>query len=69
MSIEHLEVLYEALRAEYGVVVETNDAERLRQRLYALRRTEPSFTPLAFVISPFNGTDLWIVKKEQASEE
>lgn len=63
-NVEYLEILYEALGARYGLIVETNDAERLRQRLYAIRRDVEDFTPLAFIISPENGKDLWIVNKE-----
>jgi len=56
-------LLYEAMDSEFGVVVETEDAERLRQKLYPLRKAEPLFEPLAFIISPLNGVDLWIVRK------
>lgn len=63
-----LGLLYEALGAEYGVAVETNDPDRLRQKLYPLRKTDEIFTPLAFVLSPFNPQELWIIKKEQPDE-
>ena len=56
-------LLWEAVHSPFGIIVETNDAERLRQKLYPLRKDDPSFTPLAFVISPMNGRDLWILKK------
>ena len=61
--IELVELLYAAYHADLGVVVETNDAERLRQKLYPLRKENPDFDSLAFVISPLNGIDLWIVKQ------
>jgi hypothetical protein len=66
-----VELLYAAYHADLGICVETNDAERLRQKLYPLRKENPDFLPLAFVISPLNGIDLWIIKqpKEIASEE
>jgi hypothetical protein len=57
------ELLYNALRSPFGTVVETDDAERLRQRLYAIRREHEEFAPLSFVISPMNGVDLWILNK------
>lgn len=64
-----LQFLYDALAAEWGVVVATDDPERLRQKLYPLRKADEVFTPLAFIISPFNPSgELWIVKKEQPSE-
>jgi hypothetical protein len=58
-----IELLYAAYHSELGVVVETNDPERLRQKLYPLRKENPDFEPLAFVISPFNSVDLWIIKQ------
>lgn len=65
MKSQMLEVLYSAVNSRYGVVVETEDAEHLRQKLYALRREyEADFKHLSFVISPINGSDLWIVNKE-----
>jgi hypothetical protein len=63
MQLELAELLYRALGSELGVVVETNDPERLRQRLYALRKEIPEGSQLAFLISPLNPQDLWIIKQ------
>lgn len=63
MSLELVEIMYSAVHSEVGICVETNDAERLRQKLYPLRKENPDFEPLAFVISPLNGIDLWIIKQ------
>lgn len=63
MSLAFTELLYDALRTPLGLVVETDSAERLRQKLYAIRKANPDFTPLSFVISPMNGSDLWILNK------
>lgn len=63
MSLELTEILYDATRSAYGLVVETDNAERLRQKLYALRRGNSDFDNLSFIISPINGVDLWILKK------
>lgn len=68
MNLEHAELLYNALRSPFGIVVETNDAERLRQRLYAVRKENEDFHPLSFIISPMNGLDLWIVKRNTDAE-
>ncbi len=58
------ELLYAAYHSELGVVVETNDAEFLRQKLYPLRKENlADFENLSFVISPLNGIDLWIIKQ------
>lgn len=65
-SIDHLELLYAAVHSERGVVIETDDAEFLRQKLYKLRPEDPDFADLSFVISPINGKDLWIIKVPHA---
>ena len=56
-------LLYEALGSPIGIIVKTNDAERLRQQLYPLRKADPDLAGLAFVISPDNGEDLWILNR------
>lgn len=64
MSTNLVELLYAAYHSESGVVVETDDAEFLRQKLYPLRKENlEDFECLAFVISPLNGVDLWIIKQ------
>jgi hypothetical protein len=63
-----LELLHEALRSPFGIVVETPDAEFLRQKLYPVRKTSPEFNPLAFVISPLGNGDLWILRKPDNAE-
>jgi hypothetical protein len=64
-----LELLYDALRADIGVCVETNDPERLRMKLYAARKEDPQLGVLSFIISPTNPTsDLWIIKARPQTE-
>lgn len=59
-----LELLYAAFHSQYGIIVETDDPEKLRQKLYPLRKENKELVCLSFVISPFNPTrDLWIVKQ------
>lgn len=65
-NVEYLEILYEALGTRFGLVVETEDAERLRQRFYSLRKECDDFAPLSFLISPINGKDLWVLKRMTA---
>lgn len=65
-----IELLYKALDSALGVVVLTNDPERLRQKLYAARREamNPDFESLTFM--PSRGspdTELWIVKRPDAT--
>jgi hypothetical protein len=63
MTMQLSELLYNALGSELGVVVETNDPERLRQKLYGLRKEIPGAEVLSFIISPLNPADLWIIKQ------
>ena len=56
-------LLYDALRTSLGTVIQTEDPERLRQHLYAVRKESDDFSALSFVISPTNPLDLWIVNK------
>jgi hypothetical protein len=59
-----LELLYEAYRAELGIIVQTNDPERLRQKLYAERKKDPDLACLSFRISPTSPeSELLIIKK------
>lgn len=58
-----LETLYDALREPLGIVVETNDVERLRQKLYALRKDHPDLADLSLVPSPTTPNQLWILKR------
>lgn len=64
-----LELLYEAVGADgYGIQVRTEDAERLRQKLYPLKKSNPIFEELVFVLSPFDPEHcLWIMKKGKPS--
>lgn len=59
MLLEHL---YDALHSPLGIIIETDDPEFLRQKLYPLRKDRPEFANLAFVISPTHpDTELWIL--------
>lgn len=64
-----LALLYRAWRSPLGIIVATNDAEALRQRLYPLRKLDADLESLAFVISPDNGKDLWILRKPSATTD
>lgn len=67
--MNYLELLYDGLNAEIGVVVETNDPERLRQKLYSIRKENSAFACLSFWISPMYPTEnLWIGKSRAPDE-
>lgn len=59
--IEHL---YRAMNSEFGVVVQTNNVERLRAKLYAERKKDPDLAALSINISRTSPeTEIWIIKK------
>jgi len=59
--IEHL---YRAAATPLGIIVECDDVLKLRTKLYALRAGKPEFENLAFIPSPINPRELFIVNKE-----
>lgn len=68
-----LDLLYRALHSKYGIVVETNNLENLRQRLYKVRREseDPDLAALTLRPSPTDPeTQLWIIRSDaQIPEE
>jgi len=67
--INWLEFWYTALGQPFGIVIETDDPERARQRLYAARRDaqDHDLAKLSVVQSPTNPAHLWIIHKETPS--
>lgn len=63
------ELLYTAYHSPLGIVVNTDDIEHLRQKLYAIRRENPMLHCLSLVVSPINPGDLWIVKQGGSDAE
>lgn len=60
-----LDLLYEAMTCEVGLLVRCTDARKLSARLAHVRKKDPSFQALSFVqyhLAPT--TELLIVKKE-----
>lgn len=57
---ELLEMMYDALRAEVGLEISTDDPERLRQKFYALRKGHEELSALSFIQSPYDAKKLWI---------
>lgn len=58
-----IELLFRAVESPFGIKVVTDDAEFLRQKLYALRKEYVQFKQLSFIISPENMKDLWILRR------
>lgn len=60
-----IDILYTALRSPRGIIVRTSDPNKLRQRLYKERKTDPDLEVLSFNTSPFDAEgELWIIKKD-----
>jgi hypothetical protein len=59
-----INLLYEALGSEFGVVVQTDDAKRCREKLYLLRKEakDPDLDCISIVQSPTAPNQLWLVK-------
>lgn len=69
-SLDYVALLYEALAAErWGIKVESESAEKLRQKLYPIRKSREEFLPLTFIISPFNPRILFIAKQGKPDAE
>lgn len=59
-----IDILYEALSKEVGLVVETSNAKALHTKLYSLRAQDPAFDVLSVTFSPINPDgEVWIYKK------
>ena len=64
-----IEILYSALHEELGVLVHSNDAERLRQRLYAERKSDPKLANLSLVLSRTDPKHLLLVIRKPEEPE
>jgi len=65
-AVDLLSLWYTALAADVGIKVQSSDPERLRQRLYQVRKGsgDPALDGLSLIISPLDPECVWIVKKE-----
>lgn len=56
--------LYQALNSELGIVIETSDPERLRQKLYAERKKDPDLARISINISRTQPeSQIWLTKR------
>lgn len=63
MDLPLIDLLYQALNSENGIVVRTNSPERLRAKLYVERKKDSDFECLSFSISRTSPEEeLYIVK-------
>lgn len=64
-----VDLLFEAVGSDHGLIVRCESATLLRTKLYPIRKREEVFTDLSFILSPDKpDTDLWIVKLKRAAE-
>ena len=66
-SAVSLELWYAALGSPFGIIVQTSDPEKAKQRLYHLRKEagDQDLYELSIVTSPTAPTsELWIVKRK-----
>lgn len=63
---ELLTMMLRAMESEYGIAIRTDNPTLLRNRLYKLKKTQPSLSELALVSPPVNSdTTLWLVRKDK----
>jgi hypothetical protein len=63
---------YDALASEHGVIIETDDPNAVKQRLYAVRAEsqDEDLKSISIVTSPTNPErDLWLVKRTADAPE
>lgn len=61
-------LLTNALAEEHGLVVECSDPEKLRQQLYRIRKQQPIYETLSFMIDPANHTTHLMIVKTNAAD-
>lgn len=67
MTEASLNLWYEALGSSLGVVIETDNPEKLRAKLYRLREqaNDPMLADISVVISPtVPARHVWLVKRQ-----
>lgn len=69
MAEASINLLYEALGSPLGIVIQTDNPEGLRAKLYRLREgcDDPMLKEISIVISPtMPGSQVWLVKRKSA---
>ena len=66
-NLKLLELLYEALNSEIGIVIETNDPARCKAALYVARRTDPALEEISILTSPLAANHFFLIKNGKTS--
>lgn len=67
MSSNYLELWYRAFASTFGIVILTDNPERLKQKLYAARKDslDPDLESISIIQSPTDpNNEFWLVKKD-----
>jgi hypothetical protein len=69
--MKYLELWYQAMAAQFGIVVETSRPQLFIQKLYAARRgsMDPALANLSIVQSPLVVGEVWILKRKEPTSE
>lgn len=63
-NLDLFEILVTAVESPHGIVVQTNDPERLKQKLYIEMKKDEMFEVLSCCTSRTNPkSEVWLVKK------
>lgn len=67
MASVSIDLWYAALASPAGIIVQCDDPEATKQKLYRLRAgaNDPDLNHISIVQSPTSPSDLWLVKKDR----
>lgn len=65
-SVDLPSVLYKALEVRFGLIVSSDDPDRLLRKLYPVRKSQAIFALLSFVRF---GDEIWILKRGQPDDQ
>lgn len=65
MSLQLIELLYEALNSELGVIVETPDPQRARSAFYRARNTDDALQVISILQCPWAPNQLILLRNTE----
>ena len=67
MQFPLIDYLYQALNSKFGIIIQTDNPELLRQKLYAERKKDPDLARISITISRTDPqTQIMLVKKNES---
>lgn len=68
--LRETELMYQALHAEVGIIVATDNVELLRQRFYTARAKDPLLSKISILTSPTNPNgEVWLAKNSEHKDD